>query len=181
MTGEFKYRPVALPESINLSVEDIEIGAVELKNHDSDVRATIETKGSKTALAIEVLDALGNQISSFGADPVGLKNLASIQVNPATEDTLGTVVKKATTPTVYNVAMASADTEYSQALPSGTKKFLIKLRTDAVMKVKFASGGNYITVPSGGSYNEDNLDLTGVTLYFESSVASNTAEIIAWV
>jgi hypothetical protein len=51
---------------INLEVSDIEIGAVELKNATDDTRASVTTRGAKGAVAVEVLDGSGNQITAFG-------------------------------------------------------------------------------------------------------------------
>lgn len=102
----------------------------------------------------------------------------------AKQDTLaGYVVRKATTPVVYNVTMTSANTEYSQALPSNTKKFLIKSRGAYAIKVCFTSGQSattYITVPSGMAYWDDNIMPSSLTLYFQCATAAQVAEIIAW-
>ena len=46
---------------------DIEIGAVEIKNATDDTRATVTTRGSKGAVGVEILDASGNQVTSFGS------------------------------------------------------------------------------------------------------------------
>lgn len=91
------------------------------------------------------------------------------------------------TPTLYAVAMAGADTEYSQALPANTKKFTIKLRDGTGFRLAFVTGkvatpvDPYFTVDPGLGYSEDGLRLAATTLYFASDVAGKTAEIIAWV
>jgi hypothetical protein len=90
----------------------------------------------------------------------------------------------ATTPTVANVAMTTAGTEYSYSLPSGTKKFLIKLRGGSEFKVAYSattSGTIYISVAKYNWYGESDMDLSGLTIYFQSPTASETAEIISWV
>ena len=86
-------------------------------------------------------------------------------------------------PTIANVTMTDANTEYSYAVPSGAKRFEIKLRAiNALLKLAFvsgASGTTYITIPYGASYNE--LDIKGgMTLYFQSATAAQTAEIKIW-
>jgi hypothetical protein len=53
--------------NVNVNVSDIEIGAVEIKDGASDVRQTVNTIGSKGAAAVQILDASGNQITSFGS------------------------------------------------------------------------------------------------------------------
>jgi hypothetical protein len=95
-----------------------------------------------------------------------------------------TTVTGAANPTVANVAMASAGTEYSYALPASTKKFYIKLRdASATMQLAFSagtSGTTYVTVHRGNWFGEEGLT-TSVTLYFQSDVAAQTAEIVSWV
>lgn len=92
------------------------------------------------------------------------------------------VVTTSTAPNLYNVTCVNAGTEYSQAFPSGTEKFLIKPR-GGNLQVCFTSGGSgttYILLQDGQAYNEDNLLLTGKTLYFRSATAGCIAEIMAW-
>ena len=88
------------------------------------------------------------------------------------------------TPTMYNKAMTSADTEYSQALPADTKKVMIKLRSGtAALKLAYVvseSGTKYITIPIGTSKWIDTAWLASKTLYFQSPSASQVAEIEAW-
>lgn len=88
------------------------------------------------------------------------------------------------TPAIYNVTMTSKDTEYSQALPAGTRKVDIKLRaTNALLKVAFtesASGSTYITVPYGSSLHLENVDLTSITVYVQSPTDVQTLEVLAW-
>lgn len=92
-------------------------------------------------------------------------------------------IEAGSTPTIYNVSAAVANTEYSQALTSGTKKFIIRVRGDATLKLAFdagQSGTNYITVRGGTVYVEDNINFTG-TLYFQTTKATQTVEILEWV
>ena len=126
-------------------------------------------------------------------NPVGQKNVAGTQVNPATEDTLALVktavealTPTATTPVIYNVTMANADTEYSQALPDSTKKFLIHTRDGTAFRLAFETGkvatptAPYFTIPTGASYNEDLIQPSSLTLYFGCASAGKIVEIIAW-
>ena len=90
----------------------------------------------------------------------------------------------ATQPTVYNLSMPTANTEYSQALGSSTKKVLIKTRDrTARLRMAFVSGDTatlYITIEPGSVYFEENLDLTGVTIYLQANKAAQTVEILQW-
>lgn len=87
-------------------------------------------------------------------------------------------------PIIYNVTITDANTEYSQLLPTGTKKLTVKLRgTSALLKIAFEntkSGTTYITVPYGSSFNADDIDMNGITIYVQSPTAAQTCEILAW-
>lgn len=88
-----------------------------------------------------------------------------------------------TTPVIYNSSVVLANTEYSQALPAGTKSFMIKVRDFGVtMNLSFVSGQsgtNYIQLV-GTNFVMEDTNLTGVTLYFQCDTAAVTAEILAW-
>lgn len=85
-------------------------------------------------------------------------------------------------PTVANVSASIANTEYSYAVPSGTKRFLIQSRKSGILKVYFSSGSStFITVSPGAAYSEINLNPTSnITLYFMSSASSDTVEVLSW-
>lgn len=89
----------------------------------------------------------------------------------------------AATPLIINAAAATANTEYSYTFSANTKKILIRPRTDANVKFAYTSGQsatNYITIPNGSSFSLDDLNLNGVTIYFQTDKPSNTLEILAW-
>lgn len=93
------------------------------------------------------------------------------------------ILSGASVPQVANVSIGLANTEYSYALPTNTKKFLLKLRAGAVLQLSYAggtSGTTFFTVPVFNSYQEENLSVTGVTLYFQSPSPSQILEIISW-
>lgn len=88
----------------------------------------------------------------------------------------------AKTPALYNVVCTVAGTEYDQALPANTKKFLIKARGGA-LKVCFTegqSGTTYMELEIGKAYWEDLIEPESLTLYFQSPVAGTVAEIVVW-
>jgi hypothetical protein len=91
-------------------------------------------------------------------------------------------VEAAATPTIYNVAIALANTEVSQALSSGTKSFTIRVRGSSSLQLAFTSGQsgtNYITLRPGVNYTQEGLNFNG-TLYFQSPAAAQTVEILEW-
>lgn len=93
-------------------------------------------------------------------------------------------ISGATNPTTVNVPMLLAATEYSYILPTGTKQFLMKLQGPSPFQVSYVLGEsstNFLTVPWGCFYAESDLALNApVTIYFQSSAASQTAEIRIW-
>lgn len=114
-----------------------------------------------------------------GIDPVGLKNTNGIPIDPATNDS----VAVGTTPAIYNLTMTLANTEYSQALPSGTRAITIRCR--GLYDVKFsytasASGTTYITIPSGMNYFEEQVNLSSKTIYAQCATAGQILEIIVY-
>jgi len=95
----------------------------------------------------------------------------------------------ATQPFIYNVAMTNADTEYSQALPEGTKRFSISVQSGAaadIFRVAFVTGkvatptAPYLTYAGDVEYFEDALSLDSQTVYFACDSAGKVAQIIAW-
>ena len=87
-------------------------------------------------------------------------------------------------PTIANVAMTTGGEEYSYDIPAGTKRFEIKLRAlNALMQLGFVEGEsatNYITINYGDRYIEEDVKAGPITLYFQSSSASQVAEIKTW-
>ena len=88
-------------------------------------------------------------------------------------------------PTIANVDITLANTEYSYTLPVGTTRFEIKLRNIGIpLKICFVSGGSgttYKNLPAGQSYREDNIKRGPNILYFQAATANQVAEIISWV
>lgn len=87
-------------------------------------------------------DAIIERSYSFGGEidnvPVDVENVVQTAANDiiaalgTVNTNLGTLeddveVMTATTPTIYNISIAVADTEYSQALPANTKRFALSI------------------------------------------------------
>jgi hypothetical protein len=85
---------------------------------------------------------------------------------------------------IENIDIILANTEYSYALPNGTRKFTIKLRDMGYdLQICFVSGDSnttYITLTNGNSYTENEIKGTG-SLYFRSNQANQVAEILVYV
>ena len=94
---------------------------------------------------------------------------------------------RVTTPTVYNVTLTTADTQYSQALPANTKEFRFRCRTLFDVRYAWVTGkvatptAPYLTLPAGSDYYSDWNNLASQTLFLASSEAGVIAEIEVWV
>jgi hypothetical protein len=93
-----------------------------------------------------------------------------------------TEFKKNTVPTIFNVLTGLANTESSQALPSNTKRFIIKARGNTRIQMSYSigtSGSNYFTIEPGASYEDENYYVSQ-TIYFQCNKATQTIEIITY-
>ena len=90
------------------------------------------------------------------------------------------------TPTLYNLTLTLADTEYSQALPSSTRELRFRCRTIFDIRYAFEAGkvatptAPYMTLPAGSDYSSDQNDITGKLLYFATDEAGVVIEIEVW-
>ena len=88
--------------------------------------------------------------------------------------------------TVYNKTLTSADTEYSQLLPSSTREIRFRCRTNYDVRFAFITGkvatptAPYLTLPAGCEYRSDENDLTATTLYLASAEAGVVVELEVW-
>jgi len=84
----------------------------------------------------------------------------------------------ATSSIIYSVDMVVKDMEYSQALPSGTVAFDVKLRGQgAILKYSWSSEGDFMTIWASGSRRVDNINFTGKTIYLKANFNNQIAEI----
>ena len=133
---------------------------------DQTNRITSITNGNIRALDVSIHNSDGSEIDSANPVPVNTNITAS-------------------TPTIFNVPAALANTEYSQALPVGTKRFVAKIRSGrAKMQFAFVSGDtntNYMSVPLGGVVDEQELNTTTpISFYFQTNQPSQVLELIVW-
>lgn len=85
-------------------------------------------------------------------------------------------------PTIFNLTLTLADTEYSYTIPELSFKVMCKARTSVPLKMAYtsgASGTNYITIPSDQTYWDDNIT-TSVTFYFQCATAGTVVELLTW-
>ena len=92
------------------------------------------------------------------------------------------------TPTVYNLTLTTANTEYSQAMVPNCRRFEFQARTAVAIRFAFETGKvatptePYMTLKAGDAYDSGiiNQELEPSTLYFASAGTGIVAEIISW-
>ena len=98
----------------------------------------------------------------------------------------------------FNLVLTTPDTEFSQAIPSDTKKIRFKMRNDSgsnfenqtyadlTLRWSWEAGKvatpttPYFTLNFDEEYMLDGLNITGATLYFASTGTNNIVEIETW-
>lgn len=91
-------------------------------------------------------------------------------------------------PTIYNVTLTSANTEYSQVIAPSVKKITLQCRTLYDVRLAYETGKvaapttPYLTIKKGNVYWEDSLNtkLESTTLYLASAQAGVVIEIVVW-
>lgn len=90
------------------------------------------------------------------------------------------------TPSIFNVTMTDANTEYSQALPTGTRKFSVSCMDGTAFRISFTTGavasvGPWYNILANQVYESPDLDgITDLTVYAGCSSAAKALQIIAW-
>jgi hypothetical protein len=89
-------------------------------------------------------------------------------------------------PTIYNLVLTTAGTEYPQVLNTTDqptiKKVQIKSRTKSDdLSYSWVTAGNFVTIFGGQTYWEDNLEAWQLTLFIKGTVNGQVAEIEVWV
>jgi len=97
--------------------------------------------------------------------------------------------ERPTTPTILNVSLASANTEYSFTLPVGCKRVRVSIIDGAAadnFRLAFAAGkvatptAPYLKFSQDKSWSHDSLGYEG-TVYMASSAAGKVAQVEYWV
>lgn len=122
-----------LPVEATLEVGDIEIGAVELKDGDSDTRADIESDGTKNALFVQAND-----------DSMGTQKIKNAKESSASSNTKVTVGNTPTT-----VIASNSDRRFVVIVNDSDEDVYLNLSATAVINEGIRINAN------GGSYIED--------------------------
>ena len=92
------------------------------------------------------------------------------------------------TPTVMNVTLTVADTEYSQAMVANCRRFEFQARTEAAIRFAYVTGkvstptSPYLSLKAGDYFDSGPINQgdSPSTIYLASSVAGTVVEITSW-
>lgn len=85
-------------------------------------------------------------------------------------------------PTITNLTLTLANTEYSHTFTSAVQKFLIRARGASRLQISFISGNTntiFTTIPKGTALSVGDLNYAG-TVYIEGNIAGDIVEILSW-
>jgi len=86
-------------------------------------------------------------------------------------------------PTITNLSLPTANTEVDHILQTNVLRLLIKNRNNGRLQFAFVnteSGTNFITIPSGATYDIEGINFAAGTLSIQSNKANQTVEILEW-
>jgi len=185
--GDGTYR---LATDAKITVQDLQIGAVELKDADTDAHANIKAANTACStatvvLAVQAVDASGNVLTLPAALAAsgGLKveGVAGGVVQPISDAALDCA-----TVAEYNVTLTNANTEYSQALPANCRKLILRCRTADTVRYAWATGkvatptAPYQTLRASAEYALDGIKVASGIIYLASATAGVVVEMEAW-
>jgi len=151
----------------------------------------VETASGQTAVRVlvegatfEIPGGLNVQLEHDGVNPDSVQIGDGVEILSINADGSINVkfVNTDTTATIFNKAVPLANTEVSQVLPVDTKRFIMRARGNSELQFSFTaleSGSKFITIPRRANYEDPNF-YSSATVYFQTSLSSETVEIIAY-
>ena len=97
-------------------------------------------------------------------------------------DALGGTSTTVNTQIIFNETIVSANIEQSLLIPGAIIGYMIKSRDRGKVKLSHVSGESgtkYLTVKPGAVYTDEHR-YNDLTLYFQSNIAGEVIEIVAW-
>lgn len=88
-------------------------------------------------------------------------------------------------PKIYNLTLTTAGVEQSQVLQndstlSSIKRIQVKSRSKNDLKYSYIAGGSFVTIPSGLTYWQDEIDAWLLELFLVGTIDGQIAEIEVW-
>lgn len=172
------------PNASNLDQQQILQRAFDEAQDKLRVDATVSVGEITGEMVVDIDAATGDNIAIANADGSKKVTVTTVGAKEALDVNITNPQITVSVPTITNIPIPLANTEQSFTFPAGTKRFAVKIRASAKLKISYVSGmsgTNYIFIPIGCEYTEIDLDLTtGLPIYFQSESSGETLEIIAW-
>tara|TARA_R100001086_G_scaffold250083_1_gene193456 strand:- start:713 stop:1531 length:819 start_codon:yes stop_codon:yes gene_type:complete len=149
---------------------------------EADIVNRVATTSAAKFDSIEFRD-LQFQMELDG-DPVTVRGENGNTLEPNPDGSINARIQgtAAGSPTILNTNMPVANFEYSIDLPITVRRFTIKSREPALIKVSYSpSSASYITIKPGVVYSEENLvTSTALSLYIRSNKNDTVIETVFW-
>lgn len=149
---------------------------------EADIVNRLATTSAAKIDSIEFRD-LHFQMELDG-DPVTVRGENGNTLEPNPDGSIDVVIQgsAAGSPTILNTPMPAANTEYSIDFPITVRRFTIKSREPAMLKLAYSpSSAVYITLKPGAVYEETNLVTpTALSLYIKSNKPNTVIETVYW-
>jgi hypothetical protein len=99
-------------------------------------------------------------------------------------DSVSLVPDTVSSPTITNTTLNMANEEYAIPLPTGSRRFTIRLRSAGTLKLSYttgASGTTYFTLFPGTTMTEESLaPSANYVLYVQSPQSGAVVELVSW-
>ena len=139
-----------------------------------------------TTNGVQVNAALPAGTNNIGdVDVITLPALVAGTANIGDVDVLTMPNVGIAVPTVYNLALTTANTQYSQAF-SNAESITFQNRSESDIRYAWVTGKvatpnvPYMTLKSGYVFSKDNINIASGTMYFAHGVGGITVEIEVW-
>jgi len=160
--------------------------AVQAMNVNDGAKATSTAADGLFLAPVAGFDKLRCRISGYFAGTITVSGKGV--VNPAGVTLAGIDTAAPATPTVYNVTLTVANTQYSQAMPANCRGFEFQARTEATIRYAFVTGkvatptAPWLTLKAGDYYFSPPLNqgASPGTLFLGTATAGTIVEILAW-
>ncbi len=176
LTGGGNLKTAIVESTANVATTNAATSQVD--GHSASIGATTDAEaaagnGTLIALTKNLRTRIGNLETYLDGVEVKL-------------DTSNTNTSPSTAPTLYAITLTNANTEYSQALPANTRRFMAQARTAADIRIAYETGkvaaptDPYQSIKSGTVKTIDGIK-AAPTLYLASGTAGTIVEIEVWV
>ncbi len=172
-------RRLAVDAAVTLDTAELDVKL----EYDNDSVA-LGDPSSGNILGIESDGSLNVNVKLDSSDDsVAIKNEAGTELHINPDGSILTETKAPGIPVIANISIVNASQEYSYTFPANTKKFSLKARFNSKIQLAYQSGDSstqYISISPGSTQIEKDINLAGVTAYFQTSKPNEVIEICSW-